>query len=62
MRWSSYIVNSFLSSVTYILPAGNGKDCWLVDCGDVEKAVEAGWYEEDRLLVRTFGEVADYDS
>ena len=53
MRWSSYIVNSFLSSVTYILPAGNGKDCWLVDCGDVEKVVEAGWNVKGVLLTHS---------
>lgn len=38
-----YIVNRIFNSITYILPAGNENDCWLVDCGDVEKVIEKGW-------------------
>ena len=38
-----YIVNKIFNSITYILPTGNEKDCWLVDCGDVEKVIEQGW-------------------
>ena len=38
-----YIVNRIFNSITYILPTGNEKDCWLVDCGDVEKVIEQGW-------------------
>lgn len=38
-----YIVNKFFNSITYILPTGKEKDCWLVDCGDVEKIIEQGW-------------------
>lgn len=38
-----YIVNSVFSSMTYILPVGSQRDCWLVDCGDVEKVIEQGW-------------------
>ena len=38
-----YIVNRIFNSITYILPTGNEKDCWLADCGDVEKVIEQGW-------------------
>lgn len=37
------IINHIFNSITYILPTGNEKDCWLVDCGDVEKIIEQGW-------------------
>lgn len=37
-----YIVNSIFNSITYILPVDNQKDCWLVDCGDVEKIIAHG--------------------
>lgn len=37
------IVNRVFNSITYILPVGSQNDCWLVDCGDVEKAIEQGW-------------------
>lgn len=40
---SDYIVNTIFSSITYILPTGNQRDCWLVDCGDVEKVIERDW-------------------
>ena len=40
---SDYIVNRIFNSITYILPTGNDKDCWLVDCGDVENVIEQGW-------------------
>ena len=39
----SYIVNQIFNSVTYILPTGEDKECWLVDCGDVEKVINQGW-------------------
>ena len=44
------IVNSFLQSITYILPVGCQKDCWLVDCGDVDKLLEQGWHVRGVLL------------
>ena len=37
-----FIVNRIFNSITYILPTGNEKDCWLADCGDVEKVIEQG--------------------
>lgn len=37
------VVNSFYNSITYILPTGNAKECWLIDCGDVETILGAGW-------------------
>lgn len=37
------IINRVFTSKTYILPVGEQKDCWLVDCGDVEKVIEQGW-------------------
>lgn len=45
-----YIINSVFNSITYILPVGNQKDCWLVDCGDVEKVIELGWNIKGVLL------------
>ena len=45
-----YIVNSMINSITYILPVGNQKDCWLVDCGDVEKIIAEGWHVKGVLL------------
>ena len=44
------IVNSVLNSITYILPVGNQNDCWLVDCGDIDKIVEQGWHVKGVLL------------
>lgn len=38
-----YIINKVLNSITYILPIDNEKDCYLVDCGDVERIIEDGW-------------------
>lgn len=45
-----FIVNSVLNSITYILPVGNQNDCWLVDCGDIDKIVEQGWHVKGVLL------------
>lgn len=39
----NYIINKFLNSITYIIPIKDSKECYLVDCGDVEKVVEQGW-------------------
>lgn len=44
------IVNHIFNSITYILPVGNKKDCWLVDCGDVEKIIAQGWNIRGVLL------------
>ena len=38
-----FVINEVLKSITYILPVGSRKDCWLVDCGDIDKIVEKGW-------------------
>lgn len=45
-----HIVNSIFNSITYILPVGNERDCWLVDCGDVEKIITQGWNIRGVLL------------
>lgn len=45
-----YIVNSIFNSLTYILPVGNKRDCWLVDCGDVGKIIAQGWNIRGELL------------
>lgn len=45
-----YIVNKIYNSITYILPVGDTHDCWLVDCGDVEKVIEQGWRVRGVLL------------
>lgn len=48
---TDYIVNSIFNSMTYILPVGNySRDCWLVDCGDVEKVINQGWRVRGVLL------------
>ena len=44
------IVNSFLTSYTYIIPTGNSNDCWLVDCGDVNKVIEQGFCVKGVLI------------
>lgn len=46
----NYIVNSVFNSITYILPLSSSHDCWLVDCGDVEKIIEQGWNIKGVLL------------
>lgn len=46
----NYIINSIFDSITYILPVGSQKDCWLVDCGDIDKIYEQGWYVRGVLL------------
>lgn len=48
-----HIINSVFSSMTYILPVGSQKDCWLVDCGDVEKVIEQGWHVLGVLLTHS---------
>ena len=48
-----YIVNKIFNSITYIIPTG-GKECWLVDCGDIEKVLEYGWLvhlEKNKYIV-----------
>lgn len=45
-----HIVNTIFNSITYILPVGDTHDCWLVDCGDVEKVIEQGWQVRGVLL------------
>lgn len=45
-----YIVNKIYNSITYILPVGDTLECWLIDCGDVEKIIEQGWRVRGVLL------------
>lgn len=45
-----FIINEVMNSITYILPVGNERDCWLVDCGDVEKIIAQGWNIRGVLL------------
>ena len=39
----NYIINKFFNSITYIIPINDSKECYLVDCGDIENVVEQGW-------------------
>lgn len=39
----NYIVNKISSSITYVIPTATHRNCFLVDCGDVEKIIEDGW-------------------
>lgn len=48
-----FIVNQIFNSVTYILPIGSEKECYLVDCGDVEKVIEQGWRVRGVLLTHS---------
>lgn len=48
-----WVVNSVFSSVTYVIPCGevdHQPACWLVDCGDVEKVLDKGYYVRGVLL------------
>ena len=45
-----YIVNRIFNSVTYIVPINGQKDCYLVDCGDVELIISQGWQIKSVLL------------
>lgn len=47
---SDYIVNRIFNSITYILPFGNLKECYLVDCGDIEQILNQGWQIKGVLL------------
>lgn len=38
-----HIVNSVFDSITYIIPTGPDKNCFLIDCGDVDKVTDLGW-------------------
>lgn len=44
------IVNSVLGSLTYLVPIGSNKECWLVDCGDIEQLMDLGWKIKGVLL------------
>lgn len=48
-----YVVNSVFNSITYILPTGQDKECWLVDCGDIEKVIDQGWKVVGVLLTHS---------
>ena len=49
----SFIVNQIFNSITYILPIGAEKECYLVDCGDVEKIIVQGWKVRGVLLTHS---------
>lgn len=49
----SSVVNQIFNSITYILPFGSEKECYLVDCGDVEKVIEQGWKVRGVLLTHS---------
>ncbi len=44
------VVNSVLQSITYILLVDSSRDCWLVDCGDIDKIAAQGWHVRGVLL------------
>lgn len=48
-----FIVNQIFNSITYILPVGSKKECYLVDCGDVEKVIDQGWKVRGVLLTHS---------
>lgn len=47
------IINSVFNSITYILPIGNKKECFLVDCGDIDKVIAQGWKIHGVLLTHS---------
>ena len=47
------IVNDIFNSITYILPTCIRNECWLVDCGDVDKVIERDWNILGVLLTHT---------
>lgn len=47
------IINKIFNSITYILPFGSEKECYLVDCGDIEKIIEQGWNVRGVLLTHS---------
>lgn len=49
----SYVVNSIFNSITYVIPTNHRKDCWIVDCGDVEKVIDFGWKVVGVLLTHS---------
>lgn len=49
----TFVVNEIFNSITYIIPIGTAKDCYLVDCGDIEKIIEQGWSIRGVLLTHS---------
>ena len=49
----NFIINQIFNSITYILPIGSEKECYLVDCGDVEIIMNHGWKVRGVLLTHS---------
>ena len=49
----SFIENSIFDSCTYIIPLSAEKDCYLVDCGDLDEIIEQGWKVRGVLLTHS---------
>lgn len=47
------VVNNFLDSRTYIISVEDFKECYLIDCGDVEKIIEKGYNIKGVLLTHS---------
>lgn len=48
-----YIINSLFNSKTYIILDENSNDCWLIDCGDIEKVIDQGLKVRGVLLTHS---------
>lgn len=48
------VVNRISCSITYVIPTGIDKECWLVDCGDrIDDILEKGWIVRCVLLTHS---------
>lgn len=48
------VVNRISRSITYVIPTGTDKECWLVDCGDkIDDILEQGWFVKGVLLTHS---------
>lgn len=49
----SFVVNSIFDSLTYIIKTGRNKECFLIDCGDVDCIINQGWNVRGVLLTHS---------
>lgn len=48
------VINKISRSITYVIPTGTDKECWLVDCGDkIDDILEQGWIVKGFLLTHS---------
>lgn len=47
------VINAMSNSITYILPIGKNGECWMVDCGDVDNVLNAGWIVKGVMITHS---------